>query len=118
MDRLMELGLSMSMATQMMNVMNNTMSKMQIPGQTLPSNVQAASSVAPPPPGEAEPADLQITYAAIDGHVAGPFTEKQLISLIKISSIDQKTLVWRPGMTEWKYAADVPEVYKLILLSQ
>lgn len=121
-DRLMELGMSMALANQMIGTMNYTLNNMQVPGQPGPRRAAGApqNQAAPEAPtaqGGAAPAEVAQYYAVVDSHVAGPMDEKQLSRLIHAGSVTEQTLVWMPGLTAWKYAADVPAIYKLILLS-
>lgn len=118
MDRLLEMGMTASIATQMMNSMNTALNNMQTPGQQMPgmSCTPADNNATPTVQGTPD-VEVQATYAVIDGHIAGPLTDRQLAKLVQTGALTQQTLVWRPGLPEWKYAADVPEVYKLLLLS-
>lgn len=120
MDRLMELGMSMAVANQMIGTMNQAMNNMQVPGrvfQPAAGTVPVSNEAAPQPNPNDVPPEIQATYAVIDGHMAGPLTDKQVSQLIQIGTLTPQTLVWRPGLPEWRYASDVPEIYKIILLS-
>lgn len=118
MDRLMEMGMSMALANQMIGTMNQVISNMQMPGTPCYSTVSTQNAAAHGRKDMCEePPEIPTTYAVVDGHMAGPLSDKQLTHLIRIGTLSSQTLVWRPGMTEWRYAADVPEVYKLILLN-
>ena len=121
MDRLMELGMSMALANQMIGTMNQAMNNMQVPGRVFQPSActqqQADQNNQTTQSSQDVPPEIQATYAVIDGHMAGPLTDKQLSQLIQIGTVNLQTLVWRPGLPEWKYAADVPEIYKIILLS-
>ena len=57
------------------------------------------------PPGE--PAQWQV---GIDGQQSGPFPLDHLKRLIAEGRIPPQALVWKPGMTEWKPWAQVPEL--------
>lgn len=123
-DRLMELGMSMALANQMIGTMNYSLNNMQVPGQPGPRNNPSApqNQAAPDAPvaqggAPQQPAELAQYYAVVDGHVAGPMDDKQLSRLINAGSVTEQTLVWMPGLPAWKYAADVPAIYKIILLS-
>ena len=173
MDRLMEFGLSMAVANQMIGVMNQTMSTMQTPGPRIPNSqpeyqqpystkvvnqapgamgvcpaAQAVQQAAargaqqgvacaapqamnaaaqgaamgaqqamgmPPQPVSV---DTPKYYAAVNGNMAGPLTEAQVKHLVINGDITDQTLVWRPGLAAWQYAAEVPDVYRIILLAQ
>ena len=62
MDRLIEFGLGMGVARQMVNVMNQSMRSMYIPGsvQSMPQPAQS------------------IYYVAIDGNAVGPLNDSEL----------------------------------------
>lgn len=98
-DRLLEFGMGMAMAQQMMNTMNQTIAQMHIPAQTNAFQKQQANY-----------------HLAINDAVAGPFTLGELETLVKAKTLTADTLVWKPGMTGWMKAADQPEVNKYILL--
>lgn len=40
----------------------------------------------------------------------GPLTRQQIDELIADGVIDRTTYVWKSGMSDWKHAADVPEL--------
>lgn len=102
-DRLLEFGMSMAVANQMINTMNYAMSNMNIAGQS------STLSTCPPV--------IQM-YAAIDGKQVGPFSESEIQTLINNGTVTEDTLIWYRGMSAWKYAKDVPLTYKLLLLAK
>lgn len=98
-DKLVEFGMSLAVAQQMMGVMNHTLNNMQVPN--------AGISVGYKKPGY---------YATINDHITGPLNDSELQSLINSGQITDETFVWKEGTNGWKQAKDVPEVYKYILL--
>ncbi len=98
-DRLMELGLSMAVAQQMIGTMNQAMHNMQTPGAGQPM-------IKP---------DVNY-YAVIDKAQAGPFSEKEMAELIKADHIMPDTLIWTQSFPSWKTAREVSEINKLFLL--
>lgn len=100
-DRLVEFGLGMAMAQQMVNVMNQSMQNMYVPG-SIQSMPQAAS---------------QIYYVAIEGRQAGPLSDSELMQLIAQRKVSKDTLCWMPGMAAWQPIEQVPAVLKLIALT-
>ncbi len=100
-DRLMEFGMSMAVAQQMIRTMNHAMNNMQAPGA-------GNSFIAPQP---------QQYYAVIDGAQVGPMTEEEVSLLIKAKKITEETLVWKPGATAWRVARTMPEINKHLLLN-
>lgn len=97
-NRLVEFGLGISMAQQMVNMMNSTMQTMQVPGQTIPTN--------------STPKEW---YVAQNGNPAGPLTEKEIKNLLLSNVLTKDDLVWSVGMQEWKPIKDVPEVLKMLI---
>ena len=100
-DRLVEFGLGMGVAKQMISIMNESMQSMYIPGSSSP--MQSVTS--------------KIYYVAIDGKSVGPLNENQLMEYIAKKKVVKDTLVWMPGMVAWKTIESVPEVLKLIALT-
>lgn len=100
-ERLMELGMSMAIAQQMMQTMNIAMSNMQTP---------TFSNVNVPLPS------TMACYALVADIAQGPFSEFEMTSHIQAGRISKNTLVWLKGMPGWMEAERVPEVAKLFLL--
>ena len=98
-DRLMELGLSMAVAQQMMNTMNHALNTMQTPGCDRPVR-----------------RDEIKYYAVVEGRQAGPFSETEMEMLVKNGRLQNDTLIWKSGMNGWKYAGEVCEINKYFLL--
>ena len=100
-DRLMEFGVGMAMAQQMINMMNQTMQQMQVPGsvQTMPQPT------------------VQPIYVAIDGQQVGPLSESEVLNLVNQKKINKDTLVWIPGMSAWKPMEQVPQALKIIAMA-
>lgn len=100
-DRLLEFGLGMGMAQQMINVMNQSMKSMYIPGsvQSMPQPITS------------------MYYVAIDGQQIGPLNESELMGLIRDKKVSKDTLAWMPGMTTWFPIENVPAILKLIALT-
>lgn len=101
-DRLLEFGLGMGMAQQMINMMNQSMKSMYIPGsiQSMPQQPLAS-----------------IYYVAIDGQQTGPLRESELMELIRDKKVSKDTLAWMPGMTTWLSIEKIPAILKLIALT-
>ena len=76
-DRLIEFGLGMGMARQMINVMNESMQSMYVPGsiQSMPNPV----------------AQQQIYYVALEGKPVGPLNDSELSQLISQKKVDKNT---------------------------
>jgi len=101
MDRLIEFGMGMTVAQQMVKTMNHSMTNMYIPGAMNPM----------------EKPQQQFFYAMIEGKQAGPFSEQELTRLITEKKVVKETYVWMPSLPSWKMVEQVPEVLKLVALA-
>jgi hypothetical protein len=102
-DRLVEFGMGMAVAQQMVNVMNQSMQSMYIPGsaQTIP-----------------QPSIQQhIYYVAIDNQSVGPLNDSELAQLVTQKKISKNTLAWVPGMSAWQPIEQVPAILKVIAMT-
>lgn len=99
-ERLMEFGMSMAVAQQMITTMNQAIGNMALPG---------AGNPIPEPKRE--------YYVVVDGAQAGPLNDEELKQLAAQGKVNAETLVWHRALTAWRRAGDVPEVMKLVLLS-
>ena len=100
-DRLVEFGLGIGIARQMVNVMNESMRTMYVPG-SIQSMPQPTHSV---------------YYVAIDGKAVGPMNDSELSQLITQKKINKDTLAWVPGMTAWQPIEKIPSILKVIALT-
>ncbi len=100
-NRLVEFGMSLAVAKQMVGTMNNTISNMHIPGSMNPFQNQAP----------------RFYYAIIDGSQAGPLTEQELFLLISEKKVNNQTFIWKPGLPQWELAEKLPEVLRLVALA-
>lgn len=96
-DRLMEFGLGMGMAQQMINMMNQTMQTVQMPASAMPTQ---------PKPVE--------WYVAVNEKATGPYTEEQVKTLLLDKQITKDSLVWCAGMAQWQTAENTPNFLKII----
>ena len=99
-NRLVEFGMGMAVAQQMVKTMNESMTNIHIPGSMNPM-------------GKSE---QKFFYAMIEGNQAGPFSEQELARLIAEKKVVNETYVWMPSLSNWKMAEQVPEVLKLVAL--
>lgn len=97
-DRLVEFGLGMSMAQQMVQVMNQTMKQMYVPGsiQSMPATQTLSIYVAP------------------EGISVGPLTEAEFVHLVTENKVSKDTLAWMPGMSAWQPIEQIPAILKII----
>lgn len=106
-DRLVEFGLGISLAQQMVSTMNHTLNSALVAGVNGGTTGQQSMASA----------CINKWYAAIDGKQAGPLSDSELRQLVSRHLITEQTLMWCPGMPAWKFAADIPPVNKLLLLN-
>lgn len=101
-DRLVEFGLGMAMAQQMVQMFNQTISAMntQVPvyGQ---GTIQQNSP---------------IFYVGIDGKPVGPLHEYDIVQFYQTGKINKESLAWMPGMAQWQRIEEVPAILKVIAM--
>ena len=100
-EKLIEFGMSMAVAQQMMQTMNHAMTNIQTP------QFQNLSMQMP---------KLMLFYALVNDIPQGPFTEEELSSHILGNRVSEETLIWFHGLPGWMNAKQIPEVKKLFLL--
>ena len=100
-DRLVDFGLGMGIANQMVGIMNQYMRTMDIPG----SIQQLQRTVSP------------IYYVAIDRQPIGPLNDGEMASLIAQKKVTKDTLAWMPGMMGWQPIEQVPAILKIVALA-
>jgi hypothetical protein len=100
-NRLVEFGMGMAVAQQMVNTMNNAMANMHVPGAMNPM----------------QSPEQQFYYAIIEGNQAGPFSEQELSRLIAEKKVVKETYIWKPGLLKWEIAEKMPEILKLVALA-
>lgn len=100
-DRLVDFGLGMGVANQMVGMMNQYVRTMDIPG----SIQQLQRTVAP------------IYYVAIDRQPIGPLNDGEMASLIAQRKVTKDTLAWMPGMMGWQPIEKVPAILKIVALA-
>lgn len=116
-DKLVEFGLGVGVATQMMNTMNATISRMAVPGVGLNPGLEKNPQLNPAGVAPAGAPVQKSYYIVKEEKVAGPFTEQELTELVSKHRVTKNTFCWYPGLPSWKMAQDIPEVNKLILLN-
>lgn len=100
-DRLIEFGMGIAVAQQMVRMMNETMQNMYIPGTMNPM----------------QPSPSNIYYVIMDGQQSGPYSEGELARLIGQTKVTKDTYIWKPGMTDWQTAERLPDVLRLVALT-
>jgi hypothetical protein len=104
-DRLIEFGMSMAVAQQMVKSMNDMMANMHIPGSMNHSRPFEQSN------------PNNIFYAVIDGEQEGPFSEAEFAGLIASQKVVKETYVWKPGMIDWQFAGEIPSVLQIVAIT-
>ena len=104
-DRLVEFGLSLGIATQMANSMNASLQAMQVPGARNPMRPNTLAE------------DQPLFYVVLGGKSVGPLATSELARLIAEKRVTKETYVWKPGMPDWKLAESVPEVLRLVAIT-
>ncbi len=100
-NRLVEFGMGLAIAQQMVNTMNEAMTSVHIPGSM-------NKNLIPLP---------QFYYAMIEGKQVGPFSEQELSRLIAEKKILKETYIWKPSLPKWEIAENLPEILKLVALT-
>ena len=101
-DRLVEFGLGMAVAQQMVKSMNHALANTVIPGAMNPMGAQRFPNT---------------YFVIIDGKQAGPFSAAELSRLIAEGKVGKTSYVWTPGMSKWDQAENVAEVLKIVALT-
>ena len=101
MDKLIEFGMSISIASQMVKSMNQTLNQMASSGiiKTMPTQLET------------------VYYAVIDSKQAGPYSLTELSRLIADKKIVKETYIWKPGMSQWNLVENVDEVLRLVAVT-
>lgn len=100
-NNLVEFGMGMAVAQQMVRTMNQSIETMKVPG-TFNAHQQQPQS---------------LFYAVVEGKQMGPFSEQEVTRLIKEKKIVNETYIWKPGMQSWELAEKIPEVVRLVALT-
>ena len=101
-DKLVDFGMGLSVANQMVQSMNSYIQQMQIPGaqnNNIKTDIQ------------------QIYYAVIDNKQMGPYTITEMSRLISEKKILKETYIWKPGMQNWDLAQNIPEILNMVALT-
>lgn len=107
-DKLVEFGLGIGIATQMMNTMNHVIANTAMPGVGINPGIYN--------PAECHAVSPQI-YIVADGRVAGPLDYDEVSALVRKGVVTADTFCWQPGMSGWRFAKDIPEINKYLLLN-
>lgn len=101
-DRLVEFGLGMAMAQQMVQMFNQTISTMNT---QMPVYGQSTMQQ-----------NLSMFYVGIDGKSVGPLHEFDIVQLYQTGKINKESLAWMPGMAQWQRIEEVPAILRVIAM--
>lgn len=105
-ERLIEFGMGMGIAQQMVKSMNATLQESYLPSV----QVTHLSGLHPSP-------RLMAFFVVLDGRQAGPFNETEISRLVAEGRITRSTYIWTTGMLQWELAENVPEFLRIIALT-
>lgn len=100
-DRLVEFGMGLTMAQQMIKMMNESMQNMYIPGTMNPI----------------QPSPSQVYYVIINDAQVGPLSESDMSRLILEHKITKDTYAWIPGMQNWQPIEQIPNILRLVAIA-
>lgn len=100
-NRLVEFGMGIAMAQQMIQVMNQSMKQMYVPGSMQTIHILQS----------------QTLYVAINGQSIGPLTESDFARMVTKKEVTKDTLGWMPGMLAWQRIEQIPAMLKIVALA-
>lgn len=80
-------------------------------GTMLNAQQPPAIGAATPPP---LPGQGTMWHVALDGTAQGPFSEAQVVELVKEGRLGDETLLWSAGMQSWAKAQTIPGLARLL----
>ncbi len=98
-NNLVEFGMGMAVAQQMIKTMNQSIETMKVPGSFSTQQRQS------------------LFYAVVEGKQMGPLSEHEVSRLIRDKKIVNESYMWKPGMPSWELAEKIPEVLRLVALT-
>lgn len=99
-DRLVEFGLSMAVANQMINTMNRGMQNMFVAGSQMQYNITP-----------------QNIYIALGSERIGPLSASAFQQLVNENKVNKDTLAWLPGLPAWQPVGNIPHLLSIIALT-
>lgn len=90
-ERLMEFGIGIGIAQQMVKTMNHALNQSVVSGS----------------PQANRNTDQQQFYVVIDNVVGGPWSRQQVQSAMLSGRLGRDSFVWTPGMAQWSRMEDV-----------
>lgn len=105
-DKLVAFGLNSSLATSMIETMNQAIAAMQLPDYAKNNRIDMTNSVA------ITPTEKRF-FVAIDEKVVGPVTTNDLLQMMANREVVGDTMVWYHGLPGWAKADDLSELKML-----
>lgn len=99
-NHLVEFGIGVNVASQMIKMMNESIQQMYTPGADNVMNHQD-----------------ELYYAIIDGNQAGPFSNSDVARLITEKKITASTYMWKPGIPSWRPVTEMPDILRIVALT-
>lgn len=90
-EKLVEFGIGISIAQQMVATMNQVMQQSAVAG-----SAQALRQT-----------DQQAFYVIIESAVVGPWSRQQVQSAMLTGQLGRTSYIWSPGMPQWSRASDL-----------
>ena len=104
-DRLVEFGLGMAMAQQMVQMFNQSVAPMM--GSAFGAQSSAAA---------AQQWQTPVCYVGIEGKPVGPLHEYEVVQFYQNGKITKDSLTWMPGMSNWQRIEETPAILKIIAM--
>lgn len=99
-DRLVEFGISMAVAQQMISGFQQAMSQ-SMPNQSLPQQQNLN----------------RVYYAVVNGEQVGPLSYHDIIRMVRERELHAGTLIWTPGQPSWLPASSFHEIMAVVAVA-
>lgn len=109
-DKLVAFGLNNSLATSMVETMNNAMATMNMPNYAKNNRIDMTNQVA------VTPATTKRFFVVAKENTVGPLDKDGLSQMIANRDVTKESLVWYQGLPGWVKAGELSEL--VILFNQ
>jgi hypothetical protein len=99
-ERLVEFGISMAVAQQMISGFQQAMSPLNQTQVIAPAQTMS-----------------RVYFAIVGGTQVGPLSNHDIIRMVRDREINANTLLWTAGMPQWKSASSFPEIMSIVALA-
>jgi hypothetical protein len=96
-DRLVEFGVSMAVAQQMISGFQ-----------------QAMTQATPSQPLQEQQSSNRVYYAVVEGEQHGPLSYHDIIRMVREHELNSGTLIWTPGQSSWLPASSFQEIMAIV----